>query len=177
MSGSYLIREVEFCELAEMLFGRLVISLCGLCLGIERAEIYSFAADHQHRLPRPSARAVRNTFVYREAFRPSLSIVPAVLLPGGGPEIGLAIVEAVAVDMVALEAVGNIGNLAMHTDCFSPFAFFGRGGPDGIKFIVNSRSGPFILAQPVIVVRIDDGEFALGQGYLPEGVAVAQQAV
>ena len=79
--------------------------------------------------------------------------------------------------MVALQAIGNIGNFAMHADCFSPSAFSGWARSDGVKFIVNSGSGPFVLAQPVIFVRIDDGEFALGQEYSPEGVAVAQPAV
>ena len=79
--------------------------------------------------------------------------------------------------MVALQTIGNVGNFAMHADCFSPFAFFGRSGSDGVKFIVNSGSGPFVFAQTVIFVRIDDGEFALGQGYPPEGAAVAQPAV
>ena len=80
--------------------------------------------------------------------------------------------------MVALQAVGNIGNFAMHADCFSSFfAFFSRGGPYGVKFVVKPGSGPFVLAQPVIIVRIDDGKFSLGQWYSPEGVAVAQPAV
>jgi len=65
----------------------------------------------------------------------------------------------------------------MHADCLSPSAFFGRTGSDGVKFIVNPGGGPFVLAKPVIVIGIDDGEFALAQGYLPEGVAVAQPAV
>jgi hypothetical protein len=65
----------------------------------------------------------------------------------------------------------------MHADCFFPSAFFGRTGSDGVKFTVNPGSGPFVLTQPVIFVRIDDGEFALAQGYSPEGVAVAQPAV
>ena len=79
--------------------------------------------------------------------------------------------------MVALESAGNIYNFAVHADCLSPSAFFGLAGSDGVKFVVNPGSGPFVLAQPVIVIGIDDGEFALGQGYLPEGVAVAQPAV
>ena len=79
--------------------------------------------------------------------------------------------------MVALEAVGNIGNFTMHADCFSSFTFFGRACPYGVKFVVKPGSGPFVLAQPVIIVRIDDGEFALSQWYSPEGVAIAQPAV
>jgi len=79
--------------------------------------------------------------------------------------------------MVALQAIGNIDNFTMHADCFFPSAFSGRTRSDGVKFTVNSGSGPFVLAQPVIFVRIDDGEFALAQGYSPEGVAVAQPAV
>ena len=79
--------------------------------------------------------------------------------------------------MVTLQAGGNIDNFAMHADCFSPSAFCGRTCPDGVKFIVNPGGGPFVLAQPVIVVRIDDCEFALRQRYSPEGAAVAQPAV
>jgi len=79
--------------------------------------------------------------------------------------------------MVALQAIGNIDNFAMHADCFSPPAFSGRACSYGVKFTVNPGSGPFVLAQPVIFVRIDDGEFALGQRYSPEGVAVAKPAV
>jgi len=78
--------------------------------------------------------------------------------------------------MVALQAVGSFGHFAVHADYFSPFAELVPAS-DGVKLAVIFADVPFVFDEPVIVIGIDDGELALGQGYLPEGVAVAQPAV
>jgi hypothetical protein len=48
---------------------------------------------------------------------------------------------------------------------------------DGIEFGIDSRCGPFVLAEPVIIVRVNDGVFALRQRDASEGVAVAEPAI
>ena len=93
-------------------------------------------------------------------------------------EVSLTIIEAVAVDMVAHHSIGSIRHFAMHADHFSPFTVSVRASAYGVRVIANScGEEPIVFAQPVIVVRIDDCEFAPAQRYSPEGVAVAQPAV
>jgi hypothetical protein len=65
----------------------------------------------------------------------------------------------------------------VHADCFSPLAILAAACSDGVKLAVISADVPFVFAQPVIVIGIDDGKQALSQGYLPEGAAVVQPAV
>jgi len=65
----------------------------------------------------------------------------------------------------------------VHADYFSPLAVLFPACSDGIKLAVIFADAPFVFAQPVVVSGIDFGIFAPGQGYLPEGVAVAQPAV
>ena len=53
-------------------------------------------------------------FVFRAGFRFCLGSIAEVLRDGGGAEIGLSIVEAVAVYMVAEHVFRNIDDLAVH---------------------------------------------------------------
>jgi len=48
---------------------------------------------------------------------------------------------------------------------------------DGVEFRIDSRSSPFVLAEPVKIIWVDDSVFALGQGYSPEPVTVANPPI
>jgi len=50
-------------------------------------------------------------------------------------------------------------------------------GSDGVEFGIDSRGGPFVLAEPVIIVRVNDGVFTLRQRDVPEGIAVANPPI
>ena len=50
-------------------------------------------------------------------------------------------------------------------------------GSDGVEFGIDSRGGPFVLAEPVKIVRVNDGVFTLRQRYASEGIAVANPPI
>ena len=65
----------------------------------------------------------------------------------------------------------------MHAIRLSLTACLAQLGPDGVEFVIDPRGGPFVLAEPVKIVRVNDGVFALGQRDKPEGVAAANPPI
>ena len=49
--------------------------------------------------------------------------------------------------------------------------------PPRVKLLAVTHSIPLVFGLFKIVIRVDDGEFALGEGYAAEGVAVAEEAI
>jgi hypothetical protein len=70
-----------------------------------------------------------------------------------------------------------MGDFAVHADRLSLAGFPAQLGADGVEFVIDFRGGPFVLAEPVIIIRVNDGVFALRQRYAPEGVAVANPPI
>lgn len=70
-----------------------------------------------------------------------------------------------------------MGYFAVHADRLSLTTFLAQLGADGVEFGIDSRSGPFVLAELVIIVRVNDGVFTLGQRDAPEGIAVANPPI
>ncbi len=99
--------------------------------------------------------------------------MPDVLGVGCGAEVGLSIVEAIMVDMVTAQAIGEVQDKVVHTHIFSLFLFSVRQRPNSVKGVDTFADVPFILDQPVVILGVNNGEFALRQGYPPEGVAIA----
>jgi len=93
-----------------------------------------------------------------------------------GTEIGLAIVEAVVVYVVNEEMVGDIDNLAVHSD---GTLFFVYGVPD-LSLCVIGESAlvgvPFVNAEAWVVFGVHDSVFTLGEWDSAEGVAEAEAA-
>ena len=61
--------------------------------------------------------------------------------------------------------------MAMHSDLSVCF------GPNGVVGIVVFRSAPFVFVNAGVIVRVNDCEFALGEGDSAESIAVAEMAV
>lgn len=79
--------------------------------------------------------------------------------------------------MVAFQSFGSMGYFAVHAVGLSLTAFLAQLGADGVEFGIDFRGGPFVPAEPVIVVGVNDGVFALGQRDTPEGIAVANPPI
>ena len=47
----------------------------------------------------------------------------------------------------------------------------------GVKGIAPFNNIPFVFAEPIVVVCIDNCVFSVCEGYSPEGIAVAQASV
>ena len=95
----------------------------------------------------------------------------------GDPQVGFSIVEAVIVYVVNDETSRGFHYLAMHRDADKLSAFSTSSIALGIKGIQGSVSTPLVLAEALIIVRVDDSELAPGEGYAAEGVAVANAAI
>jgi len=46
-----------------------------------------------------------------------------------------------------------------------------------VKGAAIFRGEPFVFVEPIIIIGVDDGEFALSEWYSAEGVAVACPAI
>lgn len=84
--------------------------------------------------------------------------VAAVLLGGAGAEVGAAVVESVAVDVVDDVAGGRGHEHLVHGDGLA----VDDGG--GVEAAAGLLGVPAELAEVVEVGGVDDGELALGQG-------------
>ena len=81
-------------------------------------------------------------------------------------EVGVAVVQAVVVDVVNDEMVGGVGDLAVH---FYAFAIFFS---NGVVIFISAFDEPGILAQDGVVFGVDDGELAAGKRYEAGGVVL-----
>ena len=79
--------------------------------------------------------------------------------------------------MVAFQSFGSMRYFAVHSVGLSLPACLAPLGSDGVEFVIDSRGSPFVLAEPVKIVRVNDGVFALGQRDEPEGIAVANPPI
>jgi hypothetical protein len=103
--------------------------------------------------------------------------VAVVLGTGGEAEVRLSIIEAIEVNVVDDEGRGDFYYAAVHVDGrgFAPSA------DSGVAFSVEGVAVPgdvpAVFVQSVVIFGVDDGEFALSQGYSSEGVAEAEAAI
>jgi len=66
---------------------------------------------------------------------------------------------------------------AVHT-YFDSFSLdFGPLSADGVECIVALCGAPFVLAESLVVIGVNDCVFVLGEFYASKGVAVAKAAV
>jgi hypothetical protein len=70
-----------------------------------------------------------------------------------------------------------MGYFAVHAVGLSLTTCLAQLGSDGVEFVIDPRGGPFVLVEPVKIVRVNDGVFALGQRDEPEGIAVANPPI
>lgn len=162
-----------------------IIRLSGVEFVFERAQVDPFTVDADAGAPALHVIGPVDAFVFRArvpfetAGRPAvkLSSVPDVLRVRRGAEVGLTIVKAVMVDVVAEHAGRDSDDQMVHLEV-PAFFFLAVGqrvhGVPGVRALVGV---PFDPAKPVVVFGIDEGELALGQRDASERVAVAHPAI
>ena len=103
--------------------------------------------------------------------------VAVVLCAGGETEVGFSIVKAVEIYVVNHKTVRDIYYLAVHTNRASPCVLSDVGVAFGVKGAAIFRGKPFGPAEPIVIVGVNDGEFALRQWYAAKGAAIAEPAI
>jgi hypothetical protein len=86
-------------------------------------------------------------------------------------------VEAVIVYVVDDQARRNIYYTAVHVDGGHPALSTDTGVAFCVEGVAVFGYVPFVLIQPVEVVGVDNGKFALSKSYSAESVAVANAAI
>ena len=108
---------------------------------------------------------------------PALSAVAGVLGARGGAEICVSIIQAVMIYVVYEHRSGDLENLAVHLNddslSTSVLAYISH----GVKCAGAPDDVPFVFCEPVVILRIDYGVFALCQRYPAECVVVTQPAI
>lgn len=103
--------------------------------------------------------------------------MPDVLGVGCGAEICLAIVEAVAVNVVAEHTIRNINDQIVHLEILSWCVLSVRQRVDGIASSWAFLDVPFVLHQPVVIFGVNYGEFSPCQRYFSERIAEADSPI
>ncbi len=96
---------------------------------------------------------------------------------GCGAEIRLAIVEAVAVDVVAEHTIRNINEKIVHLEILSWCVLSVCQRVDGIASSWAFLDVPFVLHQPVVIFGVNYGEFSFCQWYFSESIAEADSPI
>ena len=174
---TFLVRKIQRCELAVTFFGGAVVSFSGVGFVFERAEIYSSAVNGDSNSPAVFAAHPGDAFIFGTGGTSEFASVPDVLSMGRGAKVGLSIVKAIMVDVVAVQAIREVKDEFVHTRIFPLLFFAVRQGPDGVKGVDTFADVPFELSQPVVIFGVNDGGKALRQGYSPEGVPIAQPTI
>ena len=79
--------------------------------------------------------------------------------------------------MVTFQPHGRLGDFAVHSAGLAPHAVSRRAGSYGVKFAADPGDAPLVLAEPIEIIGVDDGELALGESYAAVGAPEAQPAV
>ena len=106
-----------------------------------------------------------------------IASVLGVLGGSGGAEICLAIVPAVMIDVVDEEVVRDVDDFSVHGNCQPLLQGRRPLAPYGVMRTISPAGVPFVPADALVIVRIDDGELSLREGDPAESVAVAQLSV
>ena len=99
-----------------------------------------------------------------------------ILGAGCRTEVRLSIIEAVMIDMVNDKTFWNFYYLSVHANN-GFFVLFMSDFTPRIKSVAAFADVPFELSQPLVILRVNNGEFTLGQGYSPEGVPISNAAI
>jgi len=121
--------------------------------------------------------AVPDAPVFRGGVNPGMACVSCVVGGRGGAEVGLAIVPAVMIDVVDKQVVRHVDYFAVHRYVQPLFQFRRPLTSYGVIRTLPWGGVPFVFADAFVVVRVNDGVFALREWYPAESVAVAQLSV
>jgi len=135
-----------------------VIGAGGGDFGVEQAErktlsVIADASAPLFRILRPA-----NTYVLRARIYPELSAVPDVLHVSRRTKIGLSIVQAIVVDVVAEQSFRNVNNEIVHIGIFAVLLFVHRYVTDGVKGGWAFAGIPFVSFQASVILGVNNGE-------------------
>ena len=160
---------IQHGELAVEFFGGLVVGTGGLDWVIEIADVNFFPVIAEVDLPLLSSFVPEDALEFFVGF---LTLtVAGILGDSARAEIGFSIIEAIMVYVVNDHAIRNHDDFPVHKYGFrfSPASSV-TGGAAGAGL-------PFVLAESLIIIGVNDGEFALREWNFPECVAVAQAPI
>jgi hypothetical protein len=160
-----------------MLFCGCVVCLCGVDFVAEAADNLLLVINGNHGSPSFLLFVVPDAPVFRGGVDLGIAGVSGVVGGRGGAEVGLAIVPAVMVDVVGVEAVRHVDDLAVHRYGQPLFERRRPLAPDGVVCAVAIADVPFVPAEAVVVFGVHDGVLALREGDPAECVAVTQLSV
>jgi hypothetical protein len=148
-----------------------VVSFGGVTLVAEIAQVLPLPVKDDGRTPQPLVLREPDAFVAGPGI--PLARVPGVLSDGGGAEVGPAIVQAIAVDVVDDAPVRRPDKLAVHEDS-RVLPVGPADGAFGVDHVLalSLAQPPFVSAEVLVVARIDDREPPLSQRYSPKGIPV-----
>ena len=143
----------------------------------EAAEIYLLAFIENPCLPKFIAAVSGNALVFgTEGFVPAFCLIAVILSLSGRTQIGISIIQAVAIDVIHEQMVGEFAYLTMH-EYLATFSIFGFDRTYSVRTFSFCSYVPFVFRQAPVIVRVDDCILALRQRYPAEGVAVANPPV
>ena len=92
-------------------------------------------------------------------------------------EIGPAIIERIAIFVVNEKTFGRIHNFSVQVHIFDSSEFGFSQDTSGIQtIIVTATGGPFVTAECIIDIDVNDGEKAVAEVDFAKGVAITEQA-
>jgi hypothetical protein len=168
--------EICVCEFSVEFTCGGVVSVSGGGFGFEVAEVNSFAVADDGSAPEALIFGEPDAFVAGAGV--SLFRVPCVLCDGSEAEVGAAVVEAVAVDVVDDVSIGREDEVVMHKDA-GVSAGGQADGAFGVEDVFSfcTAEAPFEGGEAVIIGGVDDCEFALCERDFSEWAAEAQTTI
>jgi hypothetical protein len=167
--------KIEFGVFPKNRHCRLVVGACSFFLRRECSDVPMMATYRDLCCPFAIGLLCPHSFVSRDSVN-WLSSIPGVLLIGGYAQIGLTIVETIAVDMVAVFPWLRIKDRPVHSHMsVAPSAHLAANYVPCAG--LTAVSAPFVFSQSLVVVVINNGDFALSQWYLPQAYPSVLSAI
>jgi hypothetical protein len=89
------------------------------------------------------------------------------------PQVRLAIIKALTVDMVYNHPLADLYNLSVHIDAsLIPFSLFAPFSPQSVPVVAAPTGAPPVSAQTLVIIRVNDSVFAAGQRYPAKRVPI-----
>ena len=119
------LREVQYSEFPVVSPGGPVVGLGCTDFATEAAEVYRLAVNANLRLPKFIAAVSGNALVFgTEGSVPAFCLIAVILSLSGRAQIGISIVQAVTIDVIHEQMVGESSYLPMH-EYLAMFSIFG----------------------------------------------------
>jgi len=103
--------------------------------------------------------------------------VAYVLHISGQTQISFTIIKTIIIDVVNHKTIWGFRYLAVHRDDNDLAGFSVSSMVFRIKGVPCLVGTPLVPAEPIVIVGVNDGEFALRQGYAAKCVAISQPAI